>query len=100
MVFTIQKERASANPESPPRTHPRTNIFEVRTPSLTVFTQEHNELFVQLFFQYYQENEGDELRYHVLVLNKYSIEDKMKNPTVTWIVNFNLTKMSIHNFLM
>ena len=47
MVFTRQKSRAGANPEYPTRTHPETNIHEVRTPSQTVFTQEQNELFVQ-----------------------------------------------------
>ena len=39
MVFTRQEVRAGANPESPPRTHPGTNIHEVYTPSWTVFTE-------------------------------------------------------------
>ena len=47
MLFIRQKSRAVENPESPPRTHPETNIREVRTPSRIVFTQEHNQLFVQ-----------------------------------------------------
>ena len=51
MVFIRQKEKAGANPESPPRTHPGTNIREVRTPSRTVFTQEQNELFFQRVVQ-------------------------------------------------
>ena len=51
MVFTRQKERADANTESPPITHQEINMREVRTPSLTVFTQEQNELFVQQVFQ-------------------------------------------------
>ena len=52
MVFTRQKSRAGANKESPPITHPETNIREVRTPSRTVFTQENNELFFQQVVQY------------------------------------------------
>ena len=47
MVFTRQKPRVGANPESPTKNHPETNMHEVLTPSKTVFTQEHNELFVQ-----------------------------------------------------
>ena len=39
MVFTRQKARVDANPESPPRTQPEINIHEVRTPSRTVFAQ-------------------------------------------------------------
>ena len=49
MLFTRQKSRLGANPESPPRTHPEKYIREVHTPSRTVFTQEQNELFVQQF---------------------------------------------------
>ena len=82
MVFTIQKERASANPESPPRTHPRTNICEVRTPIRTVFAQEQNELYIQRVDLYSQEAEGDEFYYHVLVFNESSTEDNMKKPIV------------------
>ena len=47
MVFTRQKSRAGANPESPPRTQPGKNIREERTPRRTVFTREDNELFIQ-----------------------------------------------------
>ena len=54
MVLTRQKARADANPESPPRTQPDINILELYTPSRTVFTQEHNELFIQRVIQYYQ----------------------------------------------
>ena len=54
MVFTRPKAIAGSNPESPPRTHQETNIFEVRTPSWTVFTQEQNELSVQRVIQYSQ----------------------------------------------
>ena len=45
MVFTRKKARVGANPESPPRNQPETNVREVRTTSRTVFKQEHNELF-------------------------------------------------------
>ena len=58
MVFTRQKSRAATNPEYLPRTQPETNIHEVRTPSRTVFTQEQNEFFFQIFVQYYREKEG------------------------------------------
>ena len=51
MVFTRQKSRAGANPEYPPRAQHKINIREVRTPSRAVFTQEHNELFVQKVVQ-------------------------------------------------
>ena len=54
IVLTRQKERAVANPEPPPRTQPVTNIHKVRTPNRTVFTREHNELFIQRVVQYYQ----------------------------------------------
>ena len=43
MVFTSQKARADANPESRPITQPEINISEVHTPSCTVFMQEQNE---------------------------------------------------------
>ena len=72
MIFTIQKSRAGANPEYPPRTQPETNIGKVHTPIRTVFTQENNELFVQQVVQYYQEKEGEYLYYNVLGLNKSS----------------------------
>ena len=42
IVFTRKKARAVADPESPARNQPGTNIREVRTPRRTVFTQEHN----------------------------------------------------------
>ena len=51
IIFTRQKARAFANPESPPRTQPETNIHEVRTPSWKVFKQEQYELFVQQVLQ-------------------------------------------------
>ena len=72
MVFTIEKARADANPESPPRTQPEKNIREVHTPSQTVFTQEQNELFVQQVLQYSQDLEDEVLHYHVLCLNESS----------------------------
>ena len=99
MVFTRQKSRAGENKEIPPRTQPGTNIREVRTTSRKVFTQEKNELFVQQVVQYYQDLEGENLHYHVLGLNESSTEDEMKNPIVPWIVNFTLTKISIHRLL-
>ena len=55
MIFNRQKSIAGANPESPQRTQPVTTIIEVRTPSRTVFTQVHNELFVKRVVQYSQE---------------------------------------------
>ena len=78
MVFNRQKERASENQEYPPRTHLETIIRGVRTPSQKVFTQEHNELFVQQVVQYSQEKEDEYLNYHVIGLNKSSTEDNME----------------------
>ena len=78
MVFTRQKSRAGANPESPPRTQPEKNIHELRTPSQTVFTQEQNGLFAQKVVQYSQDLEGEYLHYHVLGLNESSTDDDMK----------------------
>ena len=77
MVFTRQKSRAGANPESPARTHPGTNIREGSNLRQTFFTREHNDLFIQRVLQYSQENESDELHYHVLFLNESSTEDDM-----------------------
>ena len=39
MVFTGQKARAGANPESPARAHPGTNICEGINPRRSVFTR-------------------------------------------------------------
>ena len=72
MVFTRQKARAVANQESCARTHPRKNIREGSNPIQTVFTQEHNDLFIQRVLQYHQEKESDELHSHVLGLNESS----------------------------
>ena len=72
MVFTIQKAKAVANPESPPRNQPETNISEVCTSSRTVFTQEQNKLFFQQVVQYSQDLEVEDLHYHVLCLNESS----------------------------
>ena len=58
MVFTRQKERADAYPEPSPRTQPDINILEVRTPSLKLFMQEQNELFVQQVLQYSQHKQS------------------------------------------
>ena len=78
MVFTRQKSRAGANPQSPPRTQPEIYICEVCTPSRTVFTQEQNKLFVKLVVQYSQEKEGGDFHYRVLGLNESSTEDDTK----------------------
>ena len=72
MVFTRKKPRAVANPESPARNQTGTNILEVCTPRQTVFTQEHNELFIEQVLKYSQEEKGDELHYLVLGLNESS----------------------------
>ena len=98
MVSIRQKARAGANPESPARTRPGTNIPEVRTPRHTVFTRKQNELFIQQILQYYQEEKGDELHYHVLGLNYSSTEYHMKNPIVPWLFNFTLTKSAFTSF--
>ena len=74
MIFTRQKARAGANPESPPITQPETNIREVHTPSRTVFTHKHNGLFIQQVVQYSQEKESEDLHYHVLGLNESSTQ--------------------------
>ena len=74
ILSTRQKERAHANPESPPRNQPEINIREVRTPSRKVFTQEQNELFVQQIVQYSQNLEGGDFHYHVLGMNESSSE--------------------------
>ena len=95
MVFTRQKSIVGANPSSPPRTQPETNIREVHNPSRTVFTQEHNQLFVQIDVQYSQENEVDHLYYHILGLNESSTEDNMKKIIVKYLCDFTLTKISI-----
>ena len=100
MVFTRQKSNAGANPESPARTQLGTNIREVRNPRRTVFTSEHNELFIQRVPQYSQEEKGDELHYRVLGLKESSTEGDMKNPIVPWLFDFTLTKISIYKFLM
>ena len=51
MVFTRQKERAGANPESPAITHPGTNTREEKNPRRPVFTREQNDLFIQQVLQ-------------------------------------------------
>ena len=100
MIFIRQKSIADANPESPPITQLETNIRELRTPSLTVFAQEQNELFVQQVLQYYQDLEGEVFHYHVICLNKLSTEDDSKKPIVNWIFNLTLKKISIHRLLL
>ena len=85
VICTRQKSISGANPESPPRTQPEKNIGEVRTPSQTVFTQEHNALFVQQVVQYSQYLEGEDLHYNVIGLNEFSTEDYMKNSILNWL---------------
>ena len=57
-------------------------IPEIQTPSRTVFTQEHNELFVQRVFQDTQVLENEVLQYPVLGLDESSTEDDLKNTIV------------------
>ena len=64
--------------KNPARTQPGKNICEERNPRQTVFTQEQNDLFIQLFIQYSQEKKSDELHYHILGLNDSSTEYDMK----------------------
>ena len=78
MVFTRQKARSGANPESPPRTRPGTNIRELHTHIQTVFTKEENEIFIQRVLQYSQEANGGELHYLVPGLNYSSTDDDMR----------------------
>ena len=78
MLLTRQKFRADENPHFTQRTQSETNICEVRTPSWTVFTQEHNELFVQKVVKYSQDLEGEYLHYHVLGLNESSTDNNTK----------------------
>ena len=78
MIFTRQKERAGENPESPARIQPGTNICEVCNHRQTVFTQEHNDLFIQCFLKYSQEEKGDAFHYLALGLNESSKDDDAK----------------------
>ena len=78
IIFTRQKSRAGANPESPPRTQPGKNRREVRTTINKVFTWEYNELFIQRVLQYSQEAKGYELHYLVLGFNESPKEDDTK----------------------
>ena len=78
MVFIRKKSIAGENTESPPRTHPSSNIRKLRTPSRTVFTQKYNELFIEKFLQCSQDVAGDELHFFVLGLNESSTEEYMK----------------------
>ena len=83
MLFTRQKARAGVNQESPARTQPVTNIHEGSNPRWSVFTREQNGSFILLFLQFSQENESDELHYHVLGLNEFSTEDDMKKACIS-----------------
>ena len=100
IVFTRQKSRVDANPESPPRTHHKIDIHEVQTPSWTIFTQEQNELFVQKVVQDALVLEGEVLHYRVIGFNWSSTEDDLKKPIIKWLFNITLTKISIHRLLL
>ena len=100
MVFTGQKSRVDANPESSPKTQPVINIHELRTPSHKVFTQEQNELFVHQILQYSQDLEGEIMHYYVLFFNESPTEDYFKTFIVNWLFDLTLTKMSIHRLLL
>ena len=78
MLSTRKKEIADVNPESPPIIRQETNIREVITPRLTVFTQKHNELITEQVIQCSQDVAGDELHFSVLDLNKSSTEEDKK----------------------
>ena len=67
MVFTRQKSRADANPESLRRSQSEINIREVRTPNQIVFTQVNNNLFVQQVVQYSQGKGYCRFSYHPLL---------------------------------
>ena len=69
MVPTRQNAKAVANPQSPARIQPGTNIREGSNPIRPFLTWEQNDLFIQQVLQYSQENESDEFHYHVLGLN-------------------------------
>ena len=70
MVYTRRKARANANPESPPIIQHKINTPELPTPSWTVFTLEHNELFVKCVVKDAQGLEGEVLYYHIIGLNE------------------------------
>ena len=78
MVFTRQRARAGENPESPPIIRQETNIREVITPRLTVFTQKQNKVSIEEVIQCSQDVAGDELIFLVLGLNESSTEEDIK----------------------
>ena len=98
MVFTIQKSRAAANPESPPRDRTEIIIREVSTPRWTVLTQEQSVSFVQKLLQYSQEKEGEYFHYHVLCLNESSTEDDIQKTIVKWLFYQTLEKQASTGF--
>ena len=100
IVFTRQKTRTGANPESPTITQPGTNIRDVRNPIWPVFKWKQNDLFIKKNLQYSQEEKIYELYYHVLGLNESSAEDYMKKTIGLWLFDFTLTKIGIHKFLI
>ena len=75
MVYTRRKLRADANLEYPPRIWHEINIHEVPTPSRTVFTPEHYELFVQRIVQETKGLEVEVFYYHIIGLNESATKD-------------------------
>ena len=100
MIYTRQKSRAGANPESPRIIQHGINIHEVPTPSRTVFTLEQNELFVQRVVQDAQVLEGGFLCCRIIGLNEYETESYLKKPIINWLFDPTLTKISIHRILL
>ena len=78
MVFPRQKSRADEDPESPLRNQTGINMCEVLTPIQKVFTQEQNELFVQLVLRYSQYLDDEIFYYHVFCLNESATVDGSK----------------------
>ena len=98
MLFTRQKARAGANPKSPLRTHPATNIHEVRTPSRKVFTQKQNKELIEQVLQCSQGVAGDELHFFVLGFNKSSTEEYIKKAYRSLAHQFHPEKNNHLNF--
>ena len=66
MVYTRQKAKSDASPESPPIIQHKNNIPGVLTPSRIFFALEQNKLSVQQVVQYAHILEGKSLYYHLL----------------------------------
>ena len=59
-------------------------------PSKTVFSKEHNDLFIQQFQEYSLSAKDEILNLFVLGLNESSTEDDMKNPIILYLFDFTL----------